>query len=138
MTEILDKVLNLSKITFLRDLTLDESLGLLEYITIKLPGKVRGGNYSQFFNMDYPGKGMGVRKDEGTVKITGTLVHNLEPMAFDSFKFEHSNQDTSRLSSLQFDLMPEENELVDYRQEVIQLWKDVRSIIMDYFNDNPE
>jgi len=87
--------------------------------------------------MDYLGKGMGVRKDEGTAEITGTIVHNLEPMAFDFFKFEHSHKDTSKLSLMQFQLVPDW-EFVDYRSEVRQLWGEVRGIIMDYFIDNPE
>ncbi|GBE20134.1 MAG TPA: hypothetical protein ENG87_04845 [Candidatus Pacearchaeota archaeon] len=55
-----------------------------------------------------------------------------KPIAFDSFEFTPSKKDSSKLASIQFNMVPDW-ELDEYRPEVRKLWRNVREVVKQYF-----
>lgn len=127
----IDEVIEKSTINFPRALALKEAEELIEHLAKKLPANIHY-KVSRHKSIGYQEKDERVLKQEGTVNISATVINIKEPMSFDVCEFKPSMKDTSKLSSINFQLIPD-YEIHDYRPEVIKLWGDVRKVVEDYF-----
>ena len=123
----IDELLEASTIEFLESLTLEEMGKLLDYITKNLPADIYTKteyNENRDHDQDMP--------TLGTVKIVGT-IKNVNNYSFDSFMTTYNFlEDTSKISAMQFQTIPG-YELEEHREEVRQLWNDVRAQVNNYF-----
>jgi hypothetical protein len=125
----IDEVAKRSEILFPGHLNLKNTEKLLYYIAENLPGNVNYliENYRNFRNQS--GKSI---KERGTLKITANISDSKNPLGFDAAHFEPWSENTSYLSSLKFEIVPDW-ELSDYSR-VLPLWDDVRKLVGDYFD----
>ena len=124
----IDELLEASTIEFLESLTLEEMGKLLDYITKNLPADIyTKTEYNENRNHDLDMTTL------GTVKIVGT-IKNVNNYSFDSFVTTHNflEEDTSKISAMQFQTIPG-YELEEHREEVRQLWNDVKTQVNNYF-----
>ena len=127
----IDKLIEKTTIEFPRKLSLKGAEGLIDYIAEKLPANIHY-NVSYHRSVIPKEEDKGFSKQDGTVNIAATIMDTKKSMAFDTCEFNPSKEDSSNLSSIRFQLVPDW-ELFDYRPEVILLWDDVRRIVKDYF-----
>ena len=127
---IIDEVAERAEIVFPGHLNLKNAERLLEYISENLPGNVNYfvENHNNFLYDGEKGKSV---KDRGTLKITASFSKSRDPISFDSAHFEPWSENTSYVSSLKFQLVPDW-ELSKYSR-VLPLWNDVRKLVGDYF-----
>jgi len=126
-------LLEKTTIKFPKPLNLKGSEKLLEYISKKLPGDVNYtvNYYSHFLYNKERKKSL---KSNGTIGITANIISSKEAMAFWDTSMLSSNENLSRLSSMEFSKVPGWD-IADYRPEVQGLWDDVRKIVEDYFKE---
>jgi hypothetical protein len=106
---------------------------LLSYIAGKLPGRVNG-KIDYFINYIFDPEEKDVSEDKGTLSIVATLVRDKNVMASDAFESKPWKQDTSYISGITFQRVPDWD-LPDYRKEVQELWDDIRKIIGNFFSE---
>ncbi len=125
----IDELIKKATIDFPRALNLEEAEKLINHLAENLPARIDYTITSNKMIIVDPGEE--IFKQEGTVKITANITHSTKPNAFDSCEFNPHGQDSSKLSSMKFQLTPGW-ELSDYRPEVQQLWEDVRKVVTYY------
>ena len=128
-----EEVTERSRIIIPKDISLREAEKLLRYLAESLQASV---NYQVSYYRTARHENGKVIIDRGTVEIAGGIAKTEIPFCFDSFTLKSSerSRDTSRLSRMQFQLIPGYDEFSDYRPEIVQLWDDVRGVIKDYFS----
>lgn len=127
----IEEIIAKTTIELPRSLTLEEAEKLINYIAKELPGNI---NYNaSYYNSVFHGPDNGeISKQKGTANMTA-IVNSLGNLAvFDSFQFKPPEEDTSKFSTIRFQIVPDW-ELSDYRPEVRQLWDEVREIVGQYF-----
>lgn len=67
----------------------------------------------------------------GPASAKGT-IRRLTRFARDGFSTEPSERDSAKIARIKFSLIPGYN-IAEYRPEVLQLWKDVRACVTEYF-----
>lgn len=130
----IDKLLlDKTTIKFPKPLNLKGSEKLLKYISEKLPGDV---NYTvNYYNhLLYDRERKKFVKSNGTLNITANIISSKEVMAFWDISMLSSDQNLSRLSSIEFAKVPGWD-IGDYRPEVQRLWDDMRKIVENYFKE---
>jgi len=130
----IDELLKKTTINFPRAINLEESEKLLEYISEKLPGNINYviTYYKSFFYDEMAGK---AGNSTGTLNINANIKNSKEIMAFDNMGMLSSNEDVSKLSSIEFSKTPGWS-IADYRPEIQRLWDNVRNIVDAYFKEN--
>jgi len=126
----LDEVLQKAKIEFPRAIGIENAKELLLYISEKLPGRVNF-NTKQYQSAGYNEEEKKNKMENGTLEISGNIIPSKDPMEFDTFQLKPWEEDTSYVSSLEFQLVPDW-EIRDYYR-VEPLWNNVRKIVDDYF-----
>ena len=130
----IDEVISEAEIQFPTLLSRKEAEELLMYIAVKLPGSVHyRTHYSRFVD---PNDCSELQIEGRALKINGDISRVGSPMAFDTFYIEPSEEDTSKLEIMKFQLVPGW-ELGDYRPEIRGLWNDTRRLIDAYFEETP-
>ena len=127
ISELIEK----STIKFPRAISLSGAEKLLRYIADKLPA-----NVAYTINRHrtlYHKNEMEISLREGSTGISGNIACRKTPIAFDSFEFTLSISDSSKLDTMQFNIIPG-YELSEHRQEVRKLWDETRKIVFKYFS----
>jgi len=128
----IDEVISEAEIQFPISLSRSGAEELLRYIAVKLPGRVHyRTHYSRFID---PNDCSEPQTEGRALKINGDISRVGSPMAFDTFYIEPSEEDTSKLEIMKFQLVPGW-ELGDYRPEVRELWADTRRLVNAYFEE---
>ena len=137
MTETLEEVITMSKITFTRDLTFAESDGFIKYLA-KKTDTLFNYHFSGSLQAGYRYQHVGFVK-EG--EITNNLIDVVlpkPPFTSIKLKFNQSKRNNLNFESIQFLLTPN-FEIKEYETEgVREILGNIRIAIMDYFIDNPE
>ena len=130
----IDEVISEVEIQFPTLLSRGEAEELLRYIAVKLPGRV---HYRTHYSRSIDPNDCSELQTEGrALKINGDISRVGSPMAFDTFYIEPSEEDTSKLRMMKFQLVPGW-ELGEYRPEIKQLWEDTRGLVDAYFSEHP-
>ncbi len=125
----IDEVIEKTTINFSRALTLSQAEKLMFYIAERLPGDVNYScTYIRSVSASEPA-GPTVRLN-GTVNMAGT-ISSKTLTAFDSFQCNPDQKNTSKFSAIVFYQVPGWD-LYEYREEVRQLWDDVRKLVKEY------
>ena len=132
----LDEITKESTIDFFIDINLSETKMILEYLAKNLPADIKYNlsyNNHIFYNPEHKQIG---RDYKNGAKITGTITSfkKTSEFAHDSFEFKKTEEGLSRFNGIKFQTIPGYN-LDEHRPEIRNLWKDVREIIDDYFED---
>ena len=130
---MIEEAVKKATIEFPTDMSLRQTHRLIAYIAKILPANINY-HFSQHINVGYLVGHEGFSKDLETAEITGRISRAEEPIVFDSFRFKHSEHDTSKFSLMQF-LIVSNWEPEDYRPEVRKLWGDVRKLVNKYFRN---
>ena len=130
----IDEVISEVEIQFQRPLSIWEAEGLLGYVAKRLPGRVH--YRAHYFRSIDPNDCSELQIEGRALKINGDISRVGSPMAFDTFYIEPSEEDTSKLEIMKFQLVPGW-ELGDYRPEIRGLWNDTRRLIDAYFEETP-
>lgn len=127
----LEEISDLVRINFPRDLNLEESEDLLKYLAEELRADV---DYNISYHKSVNHRDKGVKISDGALKITGQidLLDNSEK--FDYFTIRNSDfiPETHKVGMLEFSRVPGWD-INDYREEVRELWGDVRKAVGIYF-----
>src|SRR3989344_7932877 len=130
----IDEVISEAEIQFPTLLSRKEAEELLMYIAVKLPGRVH--YRTQYSRSIDPNDCSELQTEGRALKINGDISRVGSPMAFDTFYIEPSEEDTSKLRMMKFQLVPGW-ELGEYRPEIKQLWEDTRGLVDAYFSEHP-
>lgn len=128
----IDEVLKKATIKFPRAIGIENARELILYISEKLPGRI---NFSakQYYSAGDNEEEKKFKIENGTLEISGNIIPSKNPMEFDTFQLKPWEEDTSYVSSLEFQLVPDW-EIRDYHR-VEPLWNNVRKIVDDYFRE---
>ncbi|MEK6934858.1 MAG: hypothetical protein AABW46_03195 [Nanoarchaeota archaeon] len=132
---VTDELIKRNVINLPRKLSLSEAEGLVEYIVRELPGEIR--YHSSYHKTLFQKDGRLSIRDGAvdlTVHLKATISSHKRVGAFDTFQFLHSQSDSSRLDAIMFQLVPGWD-LQEYRQEIIELWDDVRRLTEQYMKE---
>ena len=69
--------------------------------------------------------------------LDGKVTFPFPPFLHDRFNFIPHEKDPSRIRGIQFQTK-QGTEISDYKQEIVQLWQDIRKAVDNYFDKNPE
>lgn len=136
----LTELLKRTYIRFPFDLTLEQSKGLMKYITIQLRGLIT----YEFLHSIKIGQQFGYSVSSNEERMSnekGVITLSAPPFIFNNFCFRHSKRDSTRLSGIEFQITPNreiEYENLKIRPEIMQLWDDARKSVEDWFEENPE
>jgi len=129
----IDQIIEETTIKLPKPLSLEETEKLMEYLAKQLPGDV---NYNISANKSI----IHGAEDEGLLKFDGTVGVKANIKSHSSGAYEHFScepdefaRDTSRISVIKFMTVPGW-ELFEYRKEVVGLWREVRNLVTQYFN----
>ncbi|MEK6871489.1 MAG: hypothetical protein AABX16_01150 [Nanoarchaeota archaeon] len=127
----IDQLMHAATIIFPASLSLKETKQLLDYLSENLPADINAR--IEYFENRYKilgGENETMRRSRGTVTISGTI--RTKNYAFDSFITQHASN-TSRIQAMQFQTIPGYS-LEEHREEVRNLWQDVRQQVKNYFD----
>jgi len=124
---------NLLTIPFGRDLSLEQAEEMFKYIAKELPANFDYGiNLSKTIH-DYNG----FEKETNGLKVSGKIVQKTKPFAFDMFSLKRS-EDLTHFYALKFSRIPGYDEVSEYDSRVVDLWKNVRTLINQYLQNLQE
>lgn len=129
----LDELTKKTTIDFPRPIRSQHAEDLLCYLSSHLPANV-SGKIGYFINYIYDPETESSSEDKGTLKLSATVNSLKEAMAFDSFQSKPWEANTSYISAIEFQRVPDW-ELEEYRPEIRKLWDDVRECVGKYFEE---
>jgi len=127
----IEKVIEKATINFPRPLSLQETERVLEHVAKELPATI---TYHISAHKSLYHEAGSVAKNDGTIRIRGSISNLQKPMTFDSFRSEPHRRETNFIASISFNLILG-YDLEDYGPEVLKLWDDVRRVINQYFKN---
>ena len=115
-----------STIELFRSITLGESKILLAYLAKAIPANIHyhAEQYGSLRNEDER-----IIGEQGTSKLTATIMREEGPVGSDTVEFTPSFEDTSRFGRMQFVMIPGYDSLSDYAAERIELWDKTREAV---------
>ena len=74
---------------------------------------------------------------EERIDTYGKINLSNPPFLFDEFNLIYKKSDLTLIRGIQFQTKPNAS-IKDYRPEIVQMWKNTKKAIEDYFDENPE
>lgn len=126
----IEEVIQEATIEFQRLLSLEETEKLLGYISKNLPGRTHYiSSYGEIIDSLEKGR---THIERTSISIEGIIIHK-EPMKFSSFRGINVQNNSALIGAIRFETIPGYN-LKEHRPEEIQLWKEVRQQVFNYFS----
>lgn len=125
----IEEVIEKTTIELPREIDLETAEELLRYLAGNLSANI---HYNVSYFKSILKKDGEISEFDGSVSLTANISSYENPTAFDACTFMSSSTDTSKLSIIKFGQVPGWD-LSEYRQEVRQLWDDVRETVKQYF-----
>jgi hypothetical protein len=105
---------------------------LMKHIANHLPANV-SYNASYFGDYFHETENAPAVRQEGSISLGGTIRSLKDPGAFDSFTSLPYQKDSNMIEGFNFFMIPDYDEVSDYRAEAVELLDDVRTCVEDYF-----
>ena len=132
----LEEVINELTIEFPKKISFSKTTELMEYIAKNLPAEISSNlSYNNQVLYDAENKKMSRYYEQG-IKITGNITNYNKTSRFIHDTFEIMNEGrVNKFKGIQFQITPGWD-LNQYRPEIRTLWKDVRKVVENYFEEN--
>lgn len=116
-----------------KPLSLAETEGLIEYLSKQLPADIHYQTIcDSSFYIHWPDGAQSIFKVDGAVKLAAN-INSHKSGAFGYFRCEPDGfKKDSKISMIEFSTVPAWK-LRDYSNEVVELWREVRGLITQYF-----
>jgi len=132
----IDQVLKETIIELPKSLSIDETEKLMEYLANQLQGDIQ---YKVAYGKSiiHGSEGEGLLKLDGSVGVSAN-IKSYRNGARDWFSCEPDEIDMSKISVIKFNMVPgwDLPEYIKYRKEVVELWREVRNLVTQYFSQD--